>query len=468
MLKNRNIHLAKNVAIFALGNLGTKIISFFLVPVYTNALTASQYGTIDLVNAIGLVMIPLLTCNIAEAVVRFCMDDDANLNSILCITLSTWIIALLIGLCFVPVLLHIELLREYALLVYLCTVTTAGSQLFLYYLRGREQLLKYSIGNLLYAILVALLNIVFLLWFNWGISGYFLAYILSNTIVMLYAFLEGRMWKYFLPFNIDYKLFGRMVKYSAYLIPNSVMWWIINSSDRIMLSAMVNNEANGIFSIAYRVPTLLSSLTMIFTQAWSYTALDAEKSEDRIAYNNLVFDKVVSFVYILAAALLLVTKPFMKIYVEASFFEAWKYVPLLTIGFVFNTISTFIGTSYTVQKDSKGAMASATAGAIVNLVLNFCLINTIGIAGAASATAISYIVVFVYRAIDTRKYLPLHILQKKHIVGIVVLLLMAASVYIEGKLGQCLLIFEFALMIINARAIITKIFALVNKWFKRS
>ena len=78
--ENRKKYLIKNTAILAIGNIATKLISFFLVPLYTNILTTEQYGIIDLLYTVCTVAYPIITLNISEAVLRFSMDKDANNN----------------------------------------------------------------------------------------------------------------------------------------------------------------------------------------------------------------------------------------------------------------------------------------------------------------------------------------------------------------------------------------------------
>ena len=82
----------------------------------------------------------------------------------------------------------------------------------------------------------------------------------------------------------------------------------------------------------------------------------------------------------------MVMKPFLSIYVEKSYYVAWKYTPYLMIGFMFMTLGTFLSTSYTVNKDSWGFLISGTLGAIMNLILNWFLIPIFGVSGAAFAT----------------------------------------------------------------------------------
>ena len=59
--------LFKNVGLLALSSFTTKLLSFFLVPLYTNILTTTEYGTYDLFNTIIVVLLPILTLNIQEA-----------------------------------------------------------------------------------------------------------------------------------------------------------------------------------------------------------------------------------------------------------------------------------------------------------------------------------------------------------------------------------------------------------------
>ena len=82
MAKNRSDYLIKNTIIFTMGNLGSKLISFFLVPLYTYALTATEYGVVDLIVTVGTVAVPVLTLNISEAVMRFALDKDADKKKI--------------------------------------------------------------------------------------------------------------------------------------------------------------------------------------------------------------------------------------------------------------------------------------------------------------------------------------------------------------------------------------------------
>ena len=98
-----------------------------------------------------------------------------------------------------------------------------------------------------------------------------------------------------------------------------------------------------------------------------------------------------------------------------SYYDAWKYTPFLIIGCVYLTLGTFMATSYTVHKDSFGYLFSGLFGAVFNILLNFILIPVIGVYGAALATCISYIAVFMFRVFHTRKYIKYDIMYKEFI-----------------------------------------------------
>ena len=461
--QQRNKYLLKNTVIFSIGNFGTKIISFFLVPLYTNILTTREYGTVDLIYTIGMVLFPLLTLNIGESIMRFALDKDADCDKIMSTGITILIFGAIIGLLILPIANLFESVSNYSIYIYLYTLTLAFSQIFLCYLRGKEFLLKYSIGNIIQSLTIAIFNIIFLIGMKKGIEGYLMAYILANVCTGLYGFWAGKVNLVIKKYSIDIELSKNMIKYSVVLIPNSFMWWIMNSSDRMMVSAMISVTANGVYAVAYKIPTLLSTITTIFNQAWSYSAIREDESEDKEEYNNRVYDNLVTIVIVVATGLLMIMKPFLSVYVGKEYYAAWHYVPYLIVGFVFMTLGSFIATSYTVHKDSMGFLISGTVGAIINLILNFILIPMMGVSGAAFATCISYFGVFAYRIKDTQKYIKLRVFKRKQICGYALLILSAMTCYLDNCIGQTLLVIEFICIILLNKEFVKDMLKIIFK-----
>lgn len=443
MGNNRNTYLIKNTIIFTLGNLGSKLITFFLIPLYTNALTTTEYGVVDLVTTVGTVAVPILTLNICESVMRFALDKNADNKKITQIGTNILVIGMVVGLLIFPICHSFDKISQYAVFVYFYVISLAASQLYLCDLRGKELLVQYSFGNVLHTFFIAALNILFLLIFEEGIEGYLKAYIIANLLTAVYALAVGKGYKSFSFLKIDKDLFIRMAKYSVVLIPNSFMWWIMNSSDRIMVSSMVGIAANGIYAVSYKLPTLVSTLTTIFNQAWSYSAIREEGAVDESEYNNKIFKALIGIVMLIGIGLVTFMKPFLRLYVAEEYYIAWKYTPFLTIGCVYLTLASFMATSYTVHKDSFGYLFSGMFGAIFNIVMNFALIPLIDVYGAALATCISYILVFAFRLFHTRKYIQYKINNKEFVAGSMILLLSAVLMFVDSWYGfalQCILL----------------------------
>ena len=161
MAYQRKKYLIKNTALFALGNFSTKVISFFFVPIYTNILTASEYGTVDLIFTVGTVLAPLLTFNICESVMRFALDKDAEQKKIMSTGICALFFATIAGVVLFPLAGVFKNINEYTKYLYLYIISFSYSQMFLCYLRGREMLLKYSIGNIIHALNIVAFNILF-------------------------------------------------------------------------------------------------------------------------------------------------------------------------------------------------------------------------------------------------------------------------------------------------------------------
>lgn len=433
--ESRGRYLAKNTAIFAIGNVASRLISFFLVPLYTNILTTAEYGVVDLVNTLCTVLAPILILNINEAVMRFALDKGANYKKIMSTGLTVFVGAILFGILVIPASSLFSEVAPYSTYIYFYTVTLAGSQLFLCYLRGKENIAFYSVGSVLQTMTIALFNILFLAVLHKGIKGYFLAYIISNIITILFAFIAGNVREVIRDYKFDIKLTKAMAAYSVVLIPNTFMWWIINSSDRVMVTSIIGVAANGIYAVSYKLPSLVSTMTGIFNQAWSYSAIREDGAEDENEYNNMVFNRLISIVMLLSIALLTIVKPFLRLYVGMDYYSAWEYTPFLIIGSAYLTLATFMATSYTVHKDSFGYLFSATFGAVLNIVLNFLLIPIIHVYGAAFATCISYIAVFAFRLIHTKKYIKYNIKNKEFIGGSVFLILSSISLFLDNYFG---------------------------------
>lgn len=467
---NRLKYLLKNTLLFALGSFGSRLIVFLLVPLYTAVLLPEEYGIVDLLFTVCTILGPIITLNFSEGVMRFCLDKDAKKEKILANTFIVMFFGLGTGVVLIPATYLFQVSRNYAVLLFLCSLFIGCSQIFLYYLRGIEKPLLYSIGCLIQTLLIALLNILFLVIFKWGIAGYFRAYLIANIFTSLYCIIVGKIRVIsIVRIGIDKCLLKAMLQYSIAFIPNTFMWWIMNASDHVMVSAMIGAAANGLYAVSYKIPGLVSVCNTIFNQAWSYSAIKEAESTDRVEFTNTIFGRLVMFSSMVSIIILLVLKPFMRIYVSESYFNAWLYSPILLLGNYFLILGSFVGsTTYTVDKNSIGMLKSGIYGAIPNIVLNGVLIPIIGVYGAAIATCISYFIVTAYRIHDTHNSLPLNWKTKDNAVAVCAIIAATFVCYIREPFSEICTISILFLLCLYYRNTLCEMILLFKRKFGHS
>lgn len=96
-----------------------------------------------------------------------------------------------------------------------------------------------------------------------------------------------------------------------------------------------------------------------------------------------------------------------KILVAKSYYDSWQFVPILIIATTYSCVVNFLASIYMAEKKNVMSLVTAMSGAITNFVLNLVFIPRIGANGAALATVCAFLVVFVTRAIDTRRFIKI-------------------------------------------------------------
>jgi len=171
---------------------------------------------------------------------------------------------------------------------------------------------------------------------------------------------------------------------------------------------------NGIYSISYKIPTILTMFQSIFYNAWSISAIsefDKEDLDGFIGHNYRLY----SFVSIgVCSVLLLFNIPLAGLLYSGEYFQAWKCVPFLLVGTVFNGISQFEGALFAAVKKTKKVSITTVTGAVMNTILNLVMIPYFGAVGAAFSTMLGYLVMWVLRTIFVREFICMKVDWAKH------------------------------------------------------
>jgi len=400
--------LLKDTFVFALGNLGSKLILFFLVPLYTNFLTTEEYGTADLVFTISQFLVPIFSVVIFDAVIRFGLSKDESAEEVLLDGLIVWAIGSVGIIIVTPLFGFYKAVADWKW--YLCVYSSVSilSPVLMNYLKVIDKNKTFALISVVQTAILAILNILLLVVCKIGVKGYLLSNILalfiSSAFVVIIARIPTRLSKT----RINKPLLRQMVLFSSPLILNNISWWVIHSSDKIMVEWMIGASALGIYTVATKIPSLINVIIAIFSQAWGLSAIrEFESTNDESYYSNVL--KHYGFLVFSACLLIVtITKPFMSIYVGNSFSDAWHYVPILLVSAVYSAIAAYYGSFYSALKKSMNNMITTLIGAVINIIVNYCFIRITGIWGAAIGTAVAYIVIATMRMIDIGKMISIN------------------------------------------------------------
>lgn len=401
---NKYKRLAGDTIVFAIGNLGSKLILFFLVPLYTNFLTTNEYGTAELIYTVANLIMPVTSIVIFDAVLRYTLNQSVDNRKVILNAMLVFVGGSIASLLMVPLIGLYSSLAEWKWYACAYVISYMAVQISMTYIKAKEKTKTYVTLGVLQTLLLAVLNIIFLVGLDAGIYGYLNASILANIMIALISLVAGNVIADIRGAHFDKQLFIAMIKYSAPLILNNISWWIIQSSDKVMVEYFVGGAALGLYTVASKIPALINVITSIFSQSWGISSIkEYDSSQDTHFYAN-VYAAYSFAVFFFCEVLLLIIKPFMSIYVGIDFFEAWRFVPWLLVAAAFSAISAYYGAIYGALMKSINVMISTLSAAFINIVLNLLLIPNVGVMGAAIATAAAYVFIAVYRLLDTRRF----------------------------------------------------------------
>ena len=446
--------LLSNTAILGAGTFASKVLVLLLMPFYTSILSTAEFGTADLIAQTANLLIPLAAVGICDGIFRFTLDSEENKASIL----STGVTILLGGsalLClFAPLVGLWERLSGSVVLIVLYVIAANLHSAFAGYIRALGKTTMFAVQGIINTVLTILLNVLFLVTFDMGSTGYVLSVVVADFTMAVILFFAARLYRDISLKRVSKDTAKALLKFSVPYIPTTMLWLITSVSDRYIVTAYCGESVNGLYAAAYKLPTLLSLVSGVFVEAWHFSTVKDASEEEKADFFGTVYVNFMSVMCMGASVLIAGTKIFTKILLSDAYYASWEYVPILVVATTFSTLVSFLGSVYFLKKKSMLSMLTAMAGAVINVILNFVMIPDHGAMGAAVATLISYLAVYALRAYDTAKYLrfPLHSLRLV-VNGSVLILqtVMMTNAFRHWKLVQ--LVLMLFMLIFNGRGL---------------
>lgn len=414
--------LVKNTALFAIGSLASKILTFLIVPLYTYVLSTEEYGKIDLFTTTISFAIPILSLQIHEAMIRFLLGKEMDERTVVG---NCWVVFLagsFFSTLLFPLYLFIFKKLLLSLIFWLLLILENFNGIFIHYLRTTGKTSAYAIKGVLCTVVFLSFNVLFLVVFKLGMMGYFYSFLISNVVGVLFLLIFGGLVRAINIKEFDFPSLKKMLFYSIPLIPNSLMWWIMSAGDKYIINLFLGDSANGIYSLSLKIPTIVSLFYTFFAQAWQMSAIEENNSAERKKFYETIYKTSNALLLLVVTLITVFVKPVFKVMSE-NFYSSWKYVPLLSFAMALSCQASFFGVVYTTSKNTKRAFFTTALGAVMNLTFNLILINIFDLHGIVLGTLIGYFVVMVIRAKDTKTEIGMSFDLHRTVLGCLVVLI---------------------------------------------
>lgn len=410
--------LGKNTLFVFLGNVGSKFISFFLLPFYTTWLSPSEYGAIDIITVYTTLILGLATANISDGIFIFpkgrsIITQKSYFSSGFFFSiLSLIVLAVVFSIInfFSYKESHLGTFGSYIWPIYFIILSNLFQRLTQQFSRSIDKIKVYAYSGLVYTILFSILS--FILVKKYTLIGFVISQIAAQILSAFFTFFVSKSYIFLDIKSISKNHLKEMLIYTIPLIPNSIMWWLINALNRPILEEYVGTDGVGLFAVANKFPSLIVVFFTIFTYSWQISVMEEFKKPNFHLFYNRIFKIVFFSLFVVSLFLGILSKPLLNLFVNVRFFEAWYLIPLLSLAVLFSSVSSFVGMNFSATKESKYFFYSSMWGGVCSLLFNFLLIPSYGLIGASISIVIANFIMVVSRIIYSWRFCKIFNLEK--------------------------------------------------------
>lgn len=459
----------KNTALMFIGQTSAKVVTLLMLPLYTRWLSVEDFGTTDMINVYVSFLTGIVSCCIAESIFVFPkgQTDDKKkkyFSSGIVFILFSLIITAILFAIIDHIVTNLKIKNSFTVNIWLIYGILAANilqMLFQQFTRSIDKMIIYSTTGIILTLATA--GFSFILIPLYGIKGYVHAMILASICAGLYSFISSGAYNYVSFKSINRAYCTEMLQYSIPLIPNGLMWWIIGAFNRPLMETYLGLHAIGIYAVANKFPTFLSMVCGMIGPSWQISVLEEYGKEGFESFYNNVF-KIMSLVIVLVFAMIsLSSELLVYIFASTDFSDAWIFIPILTLGVVFQNISGLGSNIFSAVKKSKYYFYTSVWGAGSALLLNFLMIPILGIWGVTLSVVLSFGIMSFFRFLYSWQYVKLTNIPRHLLMLFICILIVIASIIpnIPFRILSVLTLM-FCTLIIN-KDIISSIYTKINK-----
>lgn len=418
--------LLENFLVYGIGGIFNKLIPFIMLPLVTRLMPDTFYfGLNDLSNTVVSFGSAIAIMGMYDAMFRMFFekdDKDYKINicsSALAFTIVTSIIVTALLVIFrrqFAVLFfsgaqyeNLVLLSAMSILIGTTNSIVAAPT------RMQNKRKIYLAANIISPVLSYSISIPLLL------KGYFLtalplAAVISALVTEVFFWTVNREW-----FNlkrVEWDKIKQMLVIAVPLMPNFIIYWVFNSSDRLMIAKILGNEYTGIYSIGSKMGHISQLIYTAFAGGWQYFSFHTMKDSDQVHMTSKIFEYLGAISFCAGIGVTALAEPVFQLLFTGEYVQGYIVVPYLFLAPLIQMLFQTIGNQFLIVKKTWPSMLILASGALVNVLINFYLIPVLGIEGAAIATLIGYLVSVAAAIIVLERMKLIHISLRFYVISL--------------------------------------------------
>lgn len=431
---NNLVKFLKSSGIYFVGNVLTKMVSFFLLPLYTTYIPTEQSGYFDLSYSYISIIIPIIFLEIWSAIMRFTFDyikgEDRykplfNGMFLFMVSLAIYIVAAFILGAIVPI--------DYLIYIFFYGLLTALQTCYSYVVRTFGYNVIFAVSGIVGSIVNSVSNIIMILIFHMTITSLYLAAILGLFVQLVIMECKMQLFRHLSFKQFDKDMIKQMVVFSLPLSLNTACFWFLSSYNRVGVSNILGLEANGIYSAAAKFTYVIGLVSNCFSMAWQELVFSlGNEKENKSRLYTVASNYYIKFLMYGLLLLIPVVQVIFPWFIKNDYQAAFPLIPLYLLATVANIYSTFLGDIFGAEKKTGIIFTSTLVAAAVNVGLFHALVGSLGIQAANISLFFGFLVNIIMRLLLLKKSVPIS-LDYKMIIVTMILFCAAFGVYMTNN-----------------------------------
>ena len=382
-----------SVALFV-ASLVTKGLAFITTPLYTRLLSTTEYGQVSIyytwLQCFGIIAMFCLCYGVFNCgMVDYSDARDEFSYSIL-------VLSNIITICFTGILLCLyPLIQEFVKIqipyIILMCITFFFQPAYSFWAARQRYELKYKytfLASIIIAIISPAISIFCLITNENGdrfFTRIFAAEIpLLVIYIVFYIYLGVKA-----RFKLNTKYWKEIIVFNLPLIPHYLSTYLLNSSDKFMISYYIGDDATAFYSVAYSIASMaLVIWTAVNGSLVPYTFENLKK--DRYEKINKITIPLIAVFGIGCFGVILLGPEIMKLLAPGSYSEAINAIPPVVGATFFQAQYLLYSNVIYFYKKSKYVLLGSITSVTLNIILNMIFIPIFGYLAAGYTTLIGF------------------------------------------------------------------------------